>query len=416
MTAGTHYAFSYLLCTASGFDQKTALIASLFALLPDIDHPVSMIGRVFSGISKYVLRKYGHRTVTHSVFAVGVIAVLLSPALFFSYAFYFAAVLAFSSHLFIDLFNVGGVKLFAPVSQKEYISFKTPELRILVNSWKEYVLLFVIVLSAVTLSGQSFSMSKAVRSVSKFFYKTYDGAIKDFQANSSMQCIAEVSYFDNVSRKMVFEKFTVLTLLPEKAYLLKNSERFILKKTDISEIDIKETSSPAKVKVLEGKDLALLSDVQAGSFITGIMTVNVCPHDIKNSDFVKEERGMNSVKFTFTYANPDELSEIVSIDKARKDEIEHLRMGLASYQIELLSKKERLLKAELSKLKRKGFYNNYSSITAKNDELKKVKSKVESLKLSVSAGADQETQRKIDELGEKFFVEYTLYVFETSGN
>ena len=80
MTAATHYAFSYLLCSAAGFEQSTAL-ASLAALLPDIDHPESLIGRVFLPLSKYIQRKYGHRTVTHSVFAILIVALALSPLL-----------------------------------------------------------------------------------------------------------------------------------------------------------------------------------------------------------------------------------------------------------------------------------------------------------------------------------------------
>ena len=75
MTASTHYAFSYLVTSAAGAPVETALAASLFSLLPDIDHPESLIGRIFPFASKWLLRSYGHRTVTHSVFAILTIAV-----------------------------------------------------------------------------------------------------------------------------------------------------------------------------------------------------------------------------------------------------------------------------------------------------------------------------------------------------
>ncbi|MFH0977650.1 MAG: metal-dependent hydrolase [Spirochaetota bacterium] len=411
MIAGTHYAFSCLLCTASGFDYQTTLVASLVSLLPDIDHPASLIGRIFSGPSKYILRKYGHRTVTHSVFAVLAAALLFSPALFFNLALYFAVLLAFSSHIFLDIFNVGGVKLFAPVSQKEYISFHSPGLRILVSSWKEYVLLFLIVLSAFMLSGQDFSMHKAVRFVSKYFYKTYDAAIVDFQENSKYQCIAKVSHFDHAGRKKVEEEFPVLNLFLEKAYLLKDGNRIIIKKADIDEIEIESTVKPISVEVIDGKDFSKLSAIPAGSFISGTVKVNVCPLEIKNSDYVKVEKGLNEITFYLTYATPDELSEIISIDKARKDEIEKLQSKLYSHQIDLLRKEETSLKSRLSVLRRKGFYANYASITSVNNELKKVRSKIESLKLSVSAGADQDTLREIEKLDRGFKVEYKLYMY-----
>ncbi len=81
MTATTHYAFSYLLCAAAGIEPATAATASLFALLPDIDHPESTIGRIFSPLAKSIQRKYGHRTITHSIFAIMAMAILLLPIL-----------------------------------------------------------------------------------------------------------------------------------------------------------------------------------------------------------------------------------------------------------------------------------------------------------------------------------------------
>ena len=180
MTATTHYAFSYLLCAAAGVEPATALTASLLSLLPDIDHPESTIGRVFRPVSKKIQQKYGHRTITHSLFAIMVLSAALLPLHLlprllqwggpFWTGLYGAALLAFSSHIFIDLFNKSGVKFFAPFSQKEYISFRTTQMRILVSSWQEYILLFVIVFFAFTVTGEGFSIHKAVRSVGKMIY------------------------------------------------------------------------------------------------------------------------------------------------------------------------------------------------------------------------------------------------------
>src|SRR3990172_12407251 len=176
---------------------------------------------IFPFASKYLLRKYGHRTITHSLFAILAIAVILSPTLFFSGAVYGAFVLAFASHIFIDLFNMSGVKLLAPFSQKEYISFRTPELRVLVSSWKEYAVLFVIVFLAFTVTGEAFSLTRAVRSVSKLFYRHYDGAVTDYQNNSEYLCTARVEYFNHTTTRMVTEHFIVLNMYSEKMYGLR---------------------------------------------------------------------------------------------------------------------------------------------------------------------------------------------------
>jgi inner membrane protein len=266
VTAGTHYAFSYLVCTTAGIPAPTAAAASLLSILPDIDHPQSLIGRVFPFISKYILKKYGHRTVTHSLLSILIVMVTASPALFFSVSLYAALVLSFSSHIFIDLFNRSGVKLLAPFSQKEYISFRTPELRIMVSSWQEYVVLFLIALLAFTVTGEAFSLTRAVRSVSKIFYRHYDGAVTDYQNNSEYLCTAKVEYFDHVTTRMMTEHFIVLNMYPEKMYGIKikslesaggnknsisvePSARVILKKSDINEIDITHTTRRVNNKV-----------------------------------------------------------------------------------------------------------------------------------------------------------------------
>ncbi|MGL4369897.1 MAG: metal-dependent hydrolase [Spirochaetota bacterium] len=231
MTAATHYAFSYLVATTAGISPGVALVTSMAALIPDIDHPESMAGRLCPSLSRRIMQKYGHRTITHSLFAILAVSIVLSPLIILSFfspfskigfvAIYFSLLLAYSSHIFIDLFNRAGVKLLAPVTQKEYISFRTPALRILVRSWQEYLLLFCIVFLAFTVSGEAFSMSKAVRSASKLFYRNYDGALSDYEHNSKSLCTAKIEYFDAVQSNVMKESFVVLTMFPENVYLLR---------------------------------------------------------------------------------------------------------------------------------------------------------------------------------------------------
>jgi inner membrane protein len=100
---------------------------------PDIDHHESLIGKIFSRPSRYILKEFGHRTVTHSAYFPASLA-LLFPALT---PFYLGIILSYSSHIFIDLFNKSGVKLFYPLSQKEYVALRTLSYRIPVASIKE---------------------------------------------------------------------------------------------------------------------------------------------------------------------------------------------------------------------------------------------------------------------------------------
>lgn len=418
MTAATHYAFSYLLCSAAGFEQSTAL-ASLAALLPDIDHPESLIGRVFLPLSKYIQRKYGHRTVTHSVFAILIVALALSPLLVLGLllqvgkfpTWYAALVLAYSSHIFIDLFNKSGVRLFSPFSQKEYISFRTPELRVLVSSWQEYVVLFVIVFLAFTVSGEAFSIHKAARTVGRFFYQTYDSAVKDFQDNSQYLCIARVDYFDQIERRKVVEDLPVLTMYPENAVFLRNGERFILRKEYINEITVDRTEKKVSVKKLSGADLSLLRGVPPGSYISGTIDIKNFIPEIKPNNFMTIEKRVDGALITLKCASPHEIAGLMNLDKEIERELEGLKRKLCSYQISQLRIEESRVKKRIEILRDKGLYDNYGSINRLTSELKKIQSKIGTLEIKESMGGDVEIENSLSKLVNGCFFVIDLYIF-----
>jgi inner membrane protein len=425
MTSATHYAFSYLVCSAAGVPPGIALPASLVALLPDIDHPQSLVGRIFPFVSKYLLRKYGHRTVTHSLFAALAVAMVLSPALFFSGAVYGAVVLAFGSHIFIDLFNRSGVKLLAPFSQKEYISFRTPELRIIVSSWKEYVVLFVIVFLAFTVTGEAFSLTRAVRSVSKLFYRHYDGAVTDYQNNSEYLCTARVEYFNHTTTRMVTEYFIVLNMYSEKMYGLRikslgetreiipsREGRTILKKADINEIEVTRTARRMNTKILSGSSLSDLAEIPAGFFVSGTIVIKNYNPELKNTDYIRLDHTPSSSSITITCAMPQELGDIIRLDKEREREIRSLKSKTSAYQIDRLNDEEASIKRRLIALQRKGFYENYLEINRLNSELKKVEARIDTLKMREASGGDVDTLMKIEKMEKDFSVEYKLYLFQ----
>ena len=62
-------------------------------------------------------------------------------------------------------------------------------------------------------------------------------------------------------------------------------------------------------------------------------------------------------------------------------------------------------------VKRKVFYANDNSITSLKNRLKKTKSKLGTLELNVSSGADQETLNEIDKLDKGFKAAYKVFVY-----
>jgi len=422
VTATTHYAFSYLLCAAAGVEPATALTASLLSLLPDIDHPESTIGRVFRPFSKYIQQKYGHRTVTHSLFAIMVISAVLLPLLLlprllqwggpFWTGLYGAALLAFSSHIFIDLFNKSGVKFFAPFSQKEYISFRTPQMRILVSSWQEYILLFVIIFFAFTVTGEGFSIHKAVRSVGKMIYKNYDNAVKDYQENSAYLCIAHVEYFDNIERKILVEDLQVLNMYPQTGVFLRNNERLVIGKENINEITVDKTEKKVITKRISGSDPALLKTIPNGSFLSGTIDVKNYFPELKSNSYITIDRRSDGASFILKCAAPWEISRILNLHNEISVEVEKLKKQLCSYQISQLRGEESELKKRIETLRKKGLYNNYGRISKLTGEVKKVQSKVSSLEMKESMGGDAVIQEKINLLTNGFHFYFDLVVFE----
>lgn len=84
------------------------------ALLPDICHRGSKIGRKFPIISKIVNKLFGHRSFTHSLLFLILMVMLLHTLVPFK-AISVGILLGIASHIFLDMWTKKGVKLFFPV-------------------------------------------------------------------------------------------------------------------------------------------------------------------------------------------------------------------------------------------------------------------------------------------------------------
>ncbi|MBI1363960.1 MAG: hypothetical protein GC134_08230 [Proteobacteria bacterium] len=101
----------------------------LGSLLPDIDHPKSLLGRRFFLVSGVMDMAVGHRGATHSIFALAATIIggfyLLSPDMALALS------VGFTSHLLADAMTKGGVPILWPNPVKMHIlptPFKTGSL------------------------------------------------------------------------------------------------------------------------------------------------------------------------------------------------------------------------------------------------------------------------------------------------
>lgn len=133
MTAPNHLVGGFTFTGIFGSLMGINILSILFAcLLPDIDHTKSLIGKLFLPISRSLNRRYGHRTITHSLVAIialtGIIGVIqrsFFPSIQIAQVF----ALGYSSHLLLDMITVQGIPLFYPFKKNPCVIPGRPELR-----------------------------------------------------------------------------------------------------------------------------------------------------------------------------------------------------------------------------------------------------------------------------------------------
>ena len=97
---------------ASPYYIGTVVLASQ---LPDIDHTKSPIGKLCYPLARVLNRRYGHRTITHTLAALFLLTAIVAATTKEHYGTIFF--LAYASHLVLDMLTIQGVPLFYPFAK-----------------------------------------------------------------------------------------------------------------------------------------------------------------------------------------------------------------------------------------------------------------------------------------------------------
>jgi len=132
--------------------EKPEYIAAtvVFSLLPDVDHTRSLIGKAFFPVAQWINRKFGHRTITHSlIFFIGLLVIIGALESFFSFsrAYFIIAAFAYGSHIIFDMCTKHGVLLFWPISKRPAVLPGNPNLRLAVNDLRSEAIVFLVFVS-----------------------------------------------------------------------------------------------------------------------------------------------------------------------------------------------------------------------------------------------------------------------------
>ncbi|GAA6737479.1 MULTISPECIES: metal-dependent hydrolase [Thermus] len=225
MTAGTHLAGAAL--TASllrglglevGLQEGVALAWG--SVMPDIDTTTSGPGKFVRPLSTFLERRFGHRTLTHSLLFLLVLAFLLYPLARAQPGAYWAFLAGYLSHLLLDTLNVNGVPLLWPW-RLQFWFFSAREWRIRYASPQEATLALILALVGFALwplSGQGFA------SAFRHLVGTPEVAVLDYlDWRERWEVWAEVKGFNRETQEALEGRFLVVEALGREGVLVEDA-------------------------------------------------------------------------------------------------------------------------------------------------------------------------------------------------
>lgn len=358
-----------------GLHWTIILFAILGAIIPDIDHPRSVIGKIFLPISIPLERRYGHRTVTHSLVGWVVSSVIFAVlVLFVIWILGFVSDLGFSisdlaprwiaafsisyfSHLVLDMFNKRGSQMFWPDPGRDVIP-KNPKVRTESGAGIE-VLIFFILLALMFLA---FPISKyGIASSLRWLLATPGSAIEEFKTIKTHTYLdfsgimsetkepvsgkAEILDVNN-KRLVILYKVSVPSSVEGNVYTLSDELAADILATHVR---AKKTNIPIKTERRAFKDRSreyLLSQIPKDALVSGVVhlpegmeIVFSSPQSLSPNPYKTMEQKGNDLILSF--ASKEQIKKLALSEyfdlQIKKDQAElsglYARMGKVTAQI-----------------------------------------------------------------------------------
>lgn len=123
----------------------TMAVVWIAAVLPDVDHTKSIIGKSVFPVAKWIQTRYGHRTITHSLwFYIAVVCIVKGADNLFGLHYALPVALAMGSHLIFDMCTKLGVPIFYPFSRRPAVLPANRDMRLSGNDFRSEAVLFVL--------------------------------------------------------------------------------------------------------------------------------------------------------------------------------------------------------------------------------------------------------------------------------
>lgn len=342
------------------FSNSAFLATTIFAsLLPDIDHTKSIIGKLFYPIARAIDRKYGHRTITHSLtFFIPVMVFIVFLELNFINPFFersgteFSLIFGFAmfSHFILDMLTVQGIPLFFPFMRNPCVIPANPNFRIRSGDFKSEAIAMAFFVITIFSSYDLFANG---------FWTSYNrsfGTIKHAEREfKRSENFVNIDYSYLLNGDPVTGKGILLDASERHLELLENGQIHRISSEDQRvkniEINPKKGDFPFKIETLNFAFLTAdqLNDTLQGKIITGSIFGN--QEFLFNNNLIKSELKLNkeispkieTLKFE---AGKDKLKAQINVQEAKLREI-HSQNAI---QIQERQKLENELKKALNSL------------------------------------------------------------------
>lgn len=235
-------------------------VTVVFALLPDIDHTRSIIGKTVYPLARWLSVKFGHRTITHSlVFYVAVLLLVRTVELLYLNTTVFSVLAAYAllSHNVFDMCTRQGIPFFYPFSTRPCVLPGNPNMRVRTNDLRSEAIIFVIFCSMMLFCMPLFTNGFWMQYNKSFL--NYDHIQRESKRKGDLLEITFVDIQKDTVRGVLINqtetKFVMYAPPPLKGSLKTgNFQEFQVK--DCKFLAFKHTGKPFKFKQVQIFDVA----------------------------------------------------------------------------------------------------------------------------------------------------------------
>ena len=328
-----------------GLHWSIILVAILGAIMPDIDHPRSTIGKLCYPLAVWLEDRFGHRTVTHSLVGWAIASflfafIIIIPSFVISHStlviwslaprWIAAFSISYFSHLVLDMFNKRGSQMFWPDPGRDVIP-KNPKYRPESGAGIELLIFFILLaLMFLALPISKYGIASSLR----WLLATPGSAIEEYKGLKT-HAYLEFKGILSETREPVEGEGEILDVTNQRLVILYKGNIYTISDelaADIlaANVRVRKTSIPIKTERREYQNESreyLLSQIPRGALVSG--TIHLPEGmDIKGPSSpgvykVIEQKG-NDLVLSFASRSQIEklgLTEYFDLQK-KKDQIE----------------------------------------------------------------------------------------------